>query len=99
MEIKNLAQLKKAFAEGHDFKILEHWRPENIGQVRHIRKLQTNGFYSIVPDEPDNRITLANNGLGSWMEYGKAANWTFENGICTFRTARNADVVIGFKVL
>lgn len=34
MRIINLSQLKKAFASGHDFKIIEHFnRPECNGQT------------------------------------------------------------------
>lgn len=78
MRIINLSQLKKAFASGHDFKIIEHFnRPECNGQIRHINKLQTNGFYSVVKDDPDNRWSKANGGLGAWCEFGKAAEWTF----------------------
>lgn len=32
--------------------------------------------------KPDSKITLANNGKGSWIEYGKAADWKFEDGVC-----------------
>lgn len=78
MRIINLSQLKKAFASGHDFKIIEHFnRPECNGQIRHINKLQTNGFYSVVKDDPYNRWSKANGGLGAWCEYGKASEWTF----------------------
>lgn len=78
MCVKNLSQLKKAFESGHDFKIIEHFvRPECNGQIRHINKLQTNGFYSVVKGDPENRFSKANRGLGSWCEYGKAADWTF----------------------
>lgn len=78
MKIQNLSQLKKAFASGHDFKIIEHFnRPECNGQIRHITKLQTNGFYSVVKDDPDDSWSKANDGLGTWCEFGKAAEWLF----------------------
>lgn len=71
MKVQNLSQLKKAFASGHDFKIIEHFnRPECNGQIRHITKLQTNGFYSVIKDDPDNRWSKANDGLGAWCEFG-----------------------------
>lgn len=84
MNIKNLSQLKKAVESGKSFIILEHYiKPELSGQKRKPTKIQTNGFYSIVPDEPDNPINAANGGRGYWFEYGKASAWTFENGVCT----------------
>lgn len=84
MEIKNLSQLKKAINNGAMFKIIKHYiKPEYAGQIRKPNKIQTNGLYSIVPGEPDNQVTKANGGRGSWIEFGKASDWTFENGICT----------------
>lgn len=78
MRIINLSQLKKALASGHDFKIIEHFvRPECNGQIRSVNKMQTNGFYSVVKNDPDNRYSKANRGFGSWCEFGKAAEWLF----------------------
>jgi len=83
MEIKNLAQLKKAIQSGAQFVILKHYvRPEYEGQVRKPNVVQTNGFYSVIPDDPDNVISKFNNGKGSWIEYGKAGDWSFEDGVC-----------------
>lgn len=82
--IKNLSQLKKAVNDGCKFKIIEHGiKPEYTGQIRKPNVIQTNGFYSIVDNEPNNPVTLANNGKGSWIEYGKASEWKFENGLCS----------------
>lgn len=84
MEIKNLSQLKRAIKEGHKFIIRKHYvEPQYEGQIRKPSVIQTNGFYSIEDEKPDSEVTLANNGKGSWIEYGKASDWTFENGICT----------------
>lgn len=83
MEIKNLSQLKRAIKGGHNFIIRKHYiRPEYEGQIRKPNVVQTNGFYSIEYEKPDSKITLANNGKGSWIEYGKAADWKFEDGVC-----------------
>ncbi|WP_099467782.1 peptidylprolyl isomerase [Konateibacter massiliensis] len=83
MEIKNLSQLKKAIAAGNIFIIKDHRVSEFIGKKRKGNVIQTNGIYSIVPDEPENRINQANGRKGSWLEYGKASEWKFDNGICT----------------
>ena len=78
MKITNLSQLKKALQEGAEFKIIEHYvRPECNGQIRIVKKRQTNGFYSVVKGDPDNRFSKANGGMGSWCEFGKASEWTF----------------------
>ena len=86
MEIKNLSQLKKAINNGSCFRIVKHYiKPAYEGQIRKANKIQTNGFYSIVPNpqnETDMQVVNANRGLGSWLEYGKASDWTFENGVC-----------------
>lgn len=44
--------------------------------------IQINGFYSIEDGKPDSEVSLANNDKGSWIEYEKASDWKFENGIC-----------------
>lgn len=83
--VKNLSQLKKAIAEKKEFVIVKHYtRPEYEGQIRRPNVVQTNGFYSIIPDEPGSKVTLANNGKGSWIEFGKASDWKFEDGVCKY---------------
>lgn len=85
MEIKNLAQLKKAVKEKKCFTIVKHYiRPEYDGQKRQPNVVQTNGFYSIVTGDLENKVSLANYGKGSWCEFGKAADWIFEDGLCKF---------------
>ena len=83
MEIKNLSQLKMAIKDGHKFIVRKHYiKPEYEGQIRKPNVIQTNGFYSIEDEKPDSKVTLANNGNGSWIKYGKASDWRFENGLC-----------------
>lgn len=83
MKIKNLSQLKRAIKSGCKFIIRKHYiKPEYEGQIRKPNVVLINGFYSIEDGNPDSKITLANNGKGSWIEYGKASDWKFENGIC-----------------
>lgn len=88
MKIANLSQLKKAFAAGHDFEIVEHFvRPEQTGQIRHVNVLQTNGMYTYLVngDEFDTRtFRNYNYGKGSWCEFGKASDWDFCGDLCTF---------------
>ena len=80
--IKNLSQLKKALVKGARFQIIEHFIfPERNGEIREVNVVQTNGIYTIIPDEPDSRITKANRGKGSWLGFGKASDWTFCNGV------------------
>lgn len=82
-EIKTLAGLKRAIQSGLCFKIKKHYiKPEYDGQIRKPNIIQTNGFYSIVPNEPKHFVSLANDGRGFWASYGKASEWSFENGVC-----------------
>ena len=85
MDIKNLSQLKKALASRHVFVVTDHRNfSERIGERRVVNKMQTNGAYTIIPNDPDHKISQANRGLGSWFEFGKAGDWEFaDNGLCT----------------
>lgn len=47
--IKNLNQLRRTLREGTQLEILDHCRPECIGQIRNITLVNTQGFYSTVP--------------------------------------------------
>ena len=46
--IKNLNQLRRTLREGTQLEILDHCRPECIGQIRNITLVNTQGFYSTV---------------------------------------------------
>lgn len=82
--INNLAQLKKAMVKGMCFLIVGHCRPECIGQRRQVTIANTVGFYSIIPNEPKSKISLANDSRGSFLDWGKAKFWKFENSICYY---------------
>ena len=79
----NLSQLKKALTTGAEFEIVGHCRPECLGQSRRVNIANTAGFYSVIPDEPDSKTTLANDGKGSFLGWSKARFWRFENGVCS----------------
>lgn len=83
--IKNLSQLKRAIREGKAFRVIEHYvRPGYSGQLRKPGKVQTNGFYSKVADNPLHVVNGANGCEGTYMAYGKASDWRFwEDGTCT----------------
>ena len=80
LTIKNLSQLKAVIKNGALFEIVEHNKnPEMTGQIRKANVIQTNGFYSIIPNEPNSPISTCNMGRGSWFEYGPASCWKFDN--------------------
>lgn len=85
MEIKNHAQLKRAITEGHEFTIVNHHiRPEYNGQRRKPNVIQTNGCYSVVPGDPEHKVSKANGGKGFWLDFGKAKDWKFEGNHCSY---------------
>ena len=100
--IKNLSQLKKRLTAGSEFEIIDHCRQEYIGQTRRIILANTQGFYSIVPEEPDNRVSLGNGGKGSVLWWSKAPFWKFENGVCSLYDNDKLDrkgLIIAFQIM
>lgn len=81
--VKNLSQLKKILKEGARFEIVSHCRPEYVGQKREVTVSNTQGFYSIIPGEPDSRVSLANNGRGSVLWWSRVPFWEFQDGVCS----------------
>ena len=101
--IKNLSQLKKQLMVGTEFEILEHCRKENVGQVRRISKADTQGFYSIIPAEPDSKVSQANGGKGSWNPWSTAPYWEFResDASCAVYIGKpdNKDLVMRFRII
>lgn len=95
--IKNLSQLKKKLNKGAQFRVLAHGRPECVGEEREVTYANTQGFYSIVPGDPNCRTSLSNDGRGSHLWWSKAPFWEFDNGVCTLYasdTKRTPEYVI-----
>lgn len=84
--IKNLSQLKKAIANKQKFRIIKHYVHEDFtGQVRTPNVIQTNGFYSIVEDDPTCKVSTANYGKGYWYGYEKANCYEFNDDSILFK--------------
>lgn len=81
--IKTLNALKRTLKPGVRFQILFHNRPECIGQIREVTHVQSNAFYSNVPEDPDNYINKAGDGKGFCLWYRTAKYWEFHDGVCT----------------
>ena len=100
--IKNLSQLKRALVKGAEFTIVNHCRPELIGERRQINVVNTAGFYSIVPDQPENKATLANRGKGSWLGWSKAPFWSFDGATCVIYDSdsnhSDQSLIVAFQV-
>ncbi len=101
--VKNLNQLKKSLKTGTRFQITNHCRPECVGQLREVTVSNTQGFYSILPEEPDSKTSTCNGGKGSVLWWSKAPFWQFTDGICSIYnsdTKRTEDTLImSFRVL
>ena len=96
--IENLNQLKKALVEGARFNIVDHKRkPEFIGQKRVVQATQTNAIYSGIAGYPEHELSRCNGGKGLFMQFLKAKNWDFDNGLCTnysiYKTWENGEQV------
>jgi hypothetical protein len=84
--IKNLSQLKAAISGRQKFQIIKHYVHEGFaGQIRTPNVIQTNGFYSIIEDEPTSKITTANYGKGYWYGYEKATCYEFNDDSILFK--------------
>lgn len=84
VDIKNLAQLKRALTVGAEFEITSYIRGDVVNQWRRVKEADTVAIYSIRPDAPDDeKTTLANHGRGSYLPWEKASDWEFANGVCT----------------
>lgn len=78
MKIKTLSDIKREMKNKRPYYIVDHMRNEFIGQVRIANVIQANGVYIHEYNNPDSGVTLANNGRGSWLEYGKAKDWEID---------------------
>ncbi len=79
MAFKNLAELKRYIKIGTEFKATSHkYHPDIVGLTRVVTKVQTNGFYSKIKDEPNHRFSDCNNGKGFFTEFGKAGGYIFD---------------------
>ena len=81
--VKNLSQLKRTLQTGAQFRVIDHGRPECVGEEREVTYANTQGFYSIVPNDPNCGTSLANNGKGSHMWWSSAPCWEFKDGVCS----------------
>ncbi len=72
--IKNLNQLRRTLREGATtvLEILDHCRPECIGQIRNITLVNTQGFYSTVANQPDASANRGNGGRGPILWWGQS---------------------------
>ena len=77
-EIKNLADLKRHITVGAEIETSYHWKhPDMVGLTRVVTKVQTNGFYCKIKDQPQHRWSVCNNGEGIFSDFQKAETYRF----------------------
>lgn len=60
LQIKNLADLKRHIRLGTELVATAHqYHPDIVGLTRVVTKVQTNGFYSKIKDQPDHMARFA----------------------------------------
>ena len=95
MAFKNLADLKRYIKIGTEFRATSHkYHPDIVGLTRVVTKVQTNGFYSKIKDEPDHRFSACNNGKGFFTEFGKAGGYIFDGSTVKVLDKRSENRVI-----
>lgn len=94
----NLSMLKKALKKGSKFVIVTNYqKPDWVGE-RIVNVVQTNGIYSYNPN--DESFHTMNGGKGSWLSFGKAADWKFEDGLCKqFATVKHGTETVTIPLL
>lgn len=79
LQIKNLADLKRHIKLGTELVTTSHqYHSDIVGLSRVVTKVQTNGFYSKIKDQPDHKWSTCNHGVGFWTPYNKAGAYRFD---------------------
>lgn len=95
--------VRRTLREGTQLEILDHCRPECIGQIRNITLVNTQGFYSTVANQPDASANRGNGGRGPILWWGRAAHWQFADGVCSVFDSEQKhteeELVMSFRVL
>lgn len=101
--IKSLSELKRVLKTKPRLEITGHCREDYVGQIRRVTLANTVAFYSIMDSQPDHKISLANNGLGSQMLWSKAPFWRFRDGICSVYNSDSEHdqkhLIMAFRIL
>ena len=101
--IENLNQLKRIFQDKPRFKIIDQWKKECIGEVRKVVSVNTVSFHSVVDGQPEHKNSQANGGKGVVLWWEKAADWTFQDGVCSvyFKNKEHVheNLIMSFRLL
>ena len=92
LRIKNLADLKRHIRLGTELVAMAHqYHPDIVGLTRVVTKVQTNGFYSKIKDQPDHKWSTCNQGMGFWSPFNKAGAYHFTDSTVQVLNTRKND--------
>lgn len=92
LQIKNLADLKRHIKVGTELAATYHANyPDIVGLTRVVTKVQTNGFYSVIKNQPNHRWSGFNYGKGGWPSFEKASLYHFNGSSIQVLNARKND--------
>lgn len=102
--MRTMTELKRTLTVGAEFEITDAHRAETIGEIRRVNYANTQGIYTIIPADPDGKLSKANGGKGSFLGWSAAKYWRFkENNVVALYTSieeqSHDTLVIEFKVL
>ena len=102
--MRTMTELKKTLTVGAEFEIIDAHRAETIGQIRRVNFANTQGIYTIIPAEPNSKVTKGNGGKGSYLDWKSAKYWRFkeDNIVAAYNSAEahtRDTLIIEFKVL
>lgn len=66
-----LKQFKAAIKVGMAIEVLDHWLPKYIGTMRHVTKVQGNGFFFTMGGSPER----------CWSPFPRASELRFVDGV------------------
>ena len=99
LQIKNLADLKRHIRLGTELVATKHrYHPDIVGLTRVVTKVQTNGFYSKIKDQPDHKWSTCNHGVGFWTPYNKAGAYRFDGSKIQVLNPRKNDGSILYEM-
>ena len=84
----NVTQFKNELHEGMYLKVVYHMRASEVGSIRKVSKIQTNGFYS----------TKVYDDKNIWIDYPKASEFASNDNLISFRF-KDGTLLITYMVL
>ncbi|GHV34267.1 hypothetical protein FACS1894187_04500 [Synergistales bacterium] len=102
--MRTMTELKRTLVVGAEFEITDHCRAEAIGEIRRVNHANTQGIYTIIPTNPDGKISKSNGGKGSFLGWSAAKFWRFkENNVVALYSSTEVQthdtLIVEFRVL